>query len=588
MALGNERAFNANVTYEVLFNDPDSDEGSGVSDMWLYGNGRMMADMDVQAPPTKNTGSPANSAPLSCNVDLHMSFNEGFFHGNMDVYLNAGILKGSGPNNQLGWAEIHMAPGFWYIKMGKPYYGEGDDLRLGMDIDVPGFGNIAGFRSYLQIGMDLDPMPPLPENIANLTGLHGSIAPQRDGMAIGGNGFIFGAELNLGGNNYNFAIFEATLAADLGFDVSVLDYGSDAFCSNTGSPLGINGWYAMGQVYAGLEIGVDIKVKVFGKTKRFTIFDMAGAAALQAMLPNPFWARGGVGIDYNLLNGLVKGHCDFQFEIGEQCQLVGGTSPYENVPVINLLTPADSSQSVSVRITPRVSFNFPVEKDFTMVDFGGNNVTYRVEIDEAKVVHPEWDVPAQWEFKNDNRELLIVPNIILPKYDTFELRVKVHVDSSGVNVHEEEQTVMFTTGGFISAVWPNNVAGSYPLNGQYNFYKKEITSGQGYIQLEKGQPDLFFEDEERYLVVRFRKGGGSEDCTISPAQYEFFENRVVFDLPISLFRSRRSLQNGTGESALSGKWVFRRSLCATTNAKSKQPGSIFSSSDAQFIWRRRR
>ena len=540
MALGNERAFNANATFEVLFNDADSDDGSGISDMWLYGNGRMMADLELSGAPTHNpSGSPPNNAPFSCNVDLHMSFNEGFFHGTLDAYLNTSGIQGGGAGGRVGQAEIHLESGKWYIKMGKPYYGSGVDERFKMKASIPGFGNIAQFSTYLQIGTDLDPIPPLPKNIQELTGL-GPIAFVRDGMAVSGNGFVFGAEMNLGGRNYDWKIFEAKLAADLGFDVSIMDYGSGALCSNTNSQLGINGWYAMGQVYAGLEVGVDVKVKVFGKHKRFTIFDMALAAALQAQLPNPFYARGGVGGNYRLLGGLVKGDFQFDFELGERCELTGASTPYENVPIIERIVPADSSTMVPVDVEPIIYTNFPLEEPISLVDFDGNGVSYTIIVDSAKIEYREWDVPVEWGLNADRNQLTLSPTIFLPANDTFYIKVGMHVDSNGISIHQEAQSLMFTTGPGVNFIKPTNVAGSYPLDGQYNFYKNEMTNGKGYIQLEKGQPDLFFEEEETDMMIRFEHAG--DGCIAVPLEYQFFENKIEFNLPLAFLQNEEIYQ----------------------------------------------
>ncbi|MEK7254262.1 MAG: hypothetical protein AAB316_05920, partial [Bacteroidota bacterium] len=345
MALPNEKAFNGNVTFEMLFNS--SSEGGGISDAWIYGNARFMDAMNIHAP--CGVGSPGqkpNGSAMSANVDLHMDFNKKHFHGQLEVYLDAGFLKGSGPGNQLGFAEVSIKPGDWYIKIGKPFYGFGEDNRVGMDINVPVIGNIAGFRAYLQIGKNLDPMPPLPAHILQLTGATDvSSLNQRSDLTGTGDGFIFGSEINLGSKDYTFAIFKASLAAELGFDISVLDYGSGATCTNLGGQqLGINGWYAQGQVWAGLDVALGIRVKVFGGTKEFTILDMAAAMALQAKLPNPFWAQGAVGADYNLLGGLVKGHCDFQFTIGEICEIANAGNPYENVGIIQLTNPTENQE----------------------------------------------------------------------------------------------------------------------------------------------------------------------------------------------------------------------------------------------------
>ena len=539
-ALGNKRAFNANTTFEVQFNEPNTTGNSGISDAWIYGNGRFMANPKREDPPTYTPGGcPPVGEPFVCNVDLHMDFNNDHFHGNVEAFLDNGMMKGVGPCGRMGWAEINFQPGDWYIKMGKPYYGTGADERMGLKFTIPFFGDIAQSKAYLQIGKNLDPIPPLPDWIAELTGLEQSagyndLLPSRDGQTLTGNGFVFGADIQLGQRGFNFLIFEANMFAQAGFDLSLLDYGDEAICSNFGGQLGINGWYAIGQAYAGLDVGVDAKVKVFGQTKRFTIFDLAVAAALQAQLPNPIYMRGGIGADYNLLNGLVKGHCDFQFEIGEQCELQGASDPYENLPVVQATTPSEGAVEVPVSVEPVVTFNFPVESAFSMSDFGNNQVEYLVTVDEAKIMYKDWHVPAKWELISDNTELRIIPEVFLPGNDSLNLYIKVHVDSNGINIHEEIKEVTFMTAAGADAILVDNVLGSYPLDGQYNFYKEEIANHQGYILLDKGQPDLFFDNEDNYLLARFRQAGGG--CTTREVEYEAMASKATFELPMDFLQ----------------------------------------------------
>ncbi len=551
MALANERAFNANATFEILFNSQEA--GGGLSDAWIYGNARMMEDMDLHGVPGMNeNGPPPNTAAVKANIDLHMDFNEKYFLGKMDVYLNVGgVFRGAGPDNLMAHAEVSFKPGEWYIKVGEPWYGSGPDKRAGMVVDLPVIGTISDFRSYLQIGKNLDPMPPLPAHIAALTGtaqtgnFSGQLSSaagaaalsQRSDFITNGDGFLFGSEINIGSHDFKFLIFNAALAAEMGFDISLLDYGSGASCSNTGNQLGINGWYASGQAWAGLDLGIGIRVKVFGKTKTFDIFDMAAAVALQAKLPNPFWMQGAAGADYNLLNGLVKGHCDFQFTIGELCQLTGASNPYEDVEIISMTTPSEG-QKVSSQHNPKVSFNFPVGQPFSMPDFNGNNFEYHIKLDEAKILYYNYNVPLELEWAQGSKELTLKPKIYLPRNDTFQMIIKVHVDSNSVNIHEEERIVNFTTNGsYPTYILPANVAGSYPIDGQYNFYKKELTDHKGYILLKKGQPDLFFENNGFDMAVRFRKADGT--CEAVPVSYDALSFKVMFDIPVNF------LENGS-------------------------------------------
>lgn len=534
LGLQKKEAFNANATFEILFNTPNSNgDGGGLSNVWIYGNAKFMDELNLQGGTGRTPHSPPIAAKICANVALSMNFNTSVFSGQIEVFLDAGIIKGAGDNNLLVNAEVYLSPEDWYIKAGKP------DARAGIEFAIPGVPITATAMSYLQIGKGVDPMPALPTYITQLTGLNqnsgftgqigaGGVDDQR-GSTL--DGFIFGSDIEIGVHDKQVAIFTATLSAKLGFDVSVLNY-PGVTCSNTGDDLGINGWYANGQVYAALAVKLKIKVKVFKKRKTFTIFDMAAAVALQAGLPNPFWAEGGVGANYNLLGGLVKGHCDFQVSIGEKCQVSGGGEAFEDVPIIGTTSPYEG-EKVSPYKKPFVNFNFPIGQPFSIADFDGNSFNYTIRLDYANVKMDNWNIPVHYDWTPDRKGLSITPHIILPKNDSFLVAIKVHVDSSGINIHEEERIVHFTTNGINLGIRPDNVAGSYPMNGQYNFYKDELTNHQGYLKLIKGQPDQFYEQDGVQMLVRLKKSDGA--CMTVPMAYNASEYEVTFPLPTNGF-----------------------------------------------------
>lgn len=518
-----ERAFNANATFEMLFN-----AGGGVDRIWLYGNAKFMDDLNLSGLPTYVTsGLPGNTAAISANLNIVCNFQTRIFDGNLQVYANvAGVLTGAGTNGRVCDASLHFGPGNdWYIKIGSP------SARAGMIFSIPGFGEIAQSQTYLQIGKNIDGIPPLPQDIATLTGLNSS----HRSSITSGNGFSFGVDVQLGNKDFSFLMFYAGLAIHLGFDISVLDYGTSALCVGQNEPVGINGWYAEGQIYAGIEAELGIRVKVFGQRKEFNLISLQVAAALQAKLPNPFWARGAVGFDYNILSGLVKGHGNFEFEIGEQCAIVGQDNPALNVPIISNTIPLNNSKNSPADIVPVVGFNFPVGEPFQFNALDGGNISYLVVLDSVKLLwRNQYEIRVQREWAFDKKSVKLLLDNFLPAKDTFTLIVKVHIDSSGITINNEERIVTFITGPALTYIPASNVAGSYPLDGQFNFYKNELTNGKGYIQLKKGQPDIFFEKQDYQKYVRFR---GTSTCIAIPLQMEsenFWEKKIEFDLPANL------------------------------------------------------
>jgi hypothetical protein len=172
------------------------------------------------------------------------------------------------------------------------------------------------------VGKDLPGSPAPPPNVSQILGGK-DMDYMRDLNALGkGNGIAFGAGMDFDTGDLTFLVFYARLAAGLGFDVMLKDYGEDVRCEGRSGPLGVNGWYANGQLYAYFQGKIGIKVNLFFKKGRFDILSLGAAVVLQAKLPNPTWMKGTVGGYFSILGGLVSGRCNFEVTIGEKCKLV--------------------------------------------------------------------------------------------------------------------------------------------------------------------------------------------------------------------------------------------------------------------------
>lgn len=528
-----ETAFNGNATFEILFNNPDS-SGGGIRNIAIYGNCKFMNDFKMDAPPTysSNVGDkPDNGAAINAYFKLEIDFGnpgteEGtVFHGDfkVNIELYDDFITGGGD------IAVHVEKDYWYFKAGTP------DLPIFVTFNVLD-NSIAEVGMYLQLGNQIDPMPDLPEKIYALTGATRTNSPSEEREwspeARRGVGFGFGSYLKLGDQDEKqFLIFYSTLYFELGFDMLVKKYSNDILCKETENTPGINGWFSMGQAYAYLEASVGIKAKLFGVTKKYEIVDVTGGMALQAQLPNPFWAEGAFGIKYNIL-GLIKGSGNFKFQVGEKCTryIPGGA---ENLSVIREFNPGPHQDTpFPVNWHPSVDFNFPMNQRLSLQIDEDESINYDLKLVSAEILSEDDNVfTASGELNIKKDKFTFKPDNFLPGNETFKIHIIAQIDSLGQTIGTEDTTVVFTTGDPLDYIPEFNVIGSYPLNGQYNFYKGEIQDAIGYVQLEYGQPDLFFQSGN-YFGRYTDTNGNIKEVELT---YLTFDSRVEFDIPTEFF-----------------------------------------------------
>jgi len=96
---------------------------------------------------------------------------------------------------------------------------------------------------------------------------------------------------------------------------------------------------------------------------------------------------------------------------------------------------------------------------------------------------------------------------------------------------EEIKETSFTTGNAPDHIPASNVAISYPIPNQGNFYPREYN--KGYIELRKGQPDLFTPGPE-WTQSLFLVNSETEAHTETSLAYDALTNRIHFDIPPGL------------------------------------------------------
>ncbi len=493
-----EALFHATVEFGMAFK-----KSGGLQEIYFKGFGELVAALpgdfyDVVGSNLSSIASPDSpgipaqqpSGAISANVFIGFDFVNDTFHATSELYINFGIVQGIGPAGRAGWLDFYVAPGEWHLLVGTP------EDRVGIKVNL-GIINIE-MGSYFMTGDNLPGSPPPPSIVADILGVDVSkLDYARDlNMLDSGKGLAFGANLSISTGDLTFLIFYAKFDAGIGFDIMLKDYG-DAHCKGSSEPIGMNGWYANGQSYAYLQGELGLTFKLFGSKKKLPIISGGGAVLLQARLPNPAWFRGYLGGHYNLLGGLIKGKFRFKVELGEKCEIVGG-SPLDGIVVISDLTPKDGSAEVDVFAAPQVVFNLQINKVFELPDDTGDR-RYKILLDEFSVKKDGQKIEGELKWSQGNDAVAFYSHEILPPQSNLKGYVQVHFEEykngqweamrDEGKIATETKEINFTTGEAPKTIPLSNIAYMYPVLGQKNFFTDEYNTG--YVTLKRGQKYLF-------------------------------------------------------------------------------------------------
>ncbi|WP_461643838.1 hypothetical protein [Labilibaculum euxinus] len=536
---------------------------------------------DVQTQMFGSESEIAGKSVVAAKAKVSYDFPNKSLHGTFDLFMNVpgGVIQGVGSNGRAGWAELHVDPKDWYFYMGTP------EDRVGIKLM-----RILKTGSYFMVGTKILGSPPPPDEVADILGAD-DLDYMRDFNALGtGKGFAFGSNVSISTGNLNFLIFYGYFNAGAGFDIMLKNYGNEVRCKGSGKSPGIDGWYANGQAYAYLDGEIGIQVRVFHKRKRIHILHIGAAALLQAQLPNPLWMKGIVGGKYSVLGGLVKGHCDFEVEIGNKCELVGG-SVLDELEVISDVTPQNGRAEVDVFTAFQTVFNLEIEKPFEMVDLDEIEKTFRVKLDEMSLTADGKSIEGEIEW-NENKDVAIFNSLdILPPESKIDYKVKVSFEEKIGGVWKkmkgqtQEEKGSFTTGVAPDYIPARNIAYSYPVSNQFNFFKDEYKLG--YIKLRKGQPYLFKPDDKWDQKMRMTRKDGS--ALLGDISYA--DRTVNFEIPKGLITNsvyKQELVNIPKFSAgkMDANVVIKKSgnEDATVNNKKAKEGSSITTVEEKQVY----
>ena len=463
---------------------------------------------------------------FAAQVAIDLDFRNKSYWGLLDVFLNAGSIRGEGEKNLLGRLEYYNSPDDWYIYVGTPTH------RFGL-ADIPIGPYLASINLYFMTGTILPAPAQPPQNVIDILHLTEEellFGRNFESELAQGVGYAFGAKFQLG-MGFDWGIVYANVSAGAGFDLMMRDFG-DAHCKGKAGPIGMDGWYSTGQMYAYIQGEIGAQVKLFGIEKKIPILSAGIAILAQAQLPNPWFIKGYAGVDIKVL-GVVNIHARLKVIIGEECEIIG-KSGLQDVVMISDITPRDAMTDVDVFDAIQVAFNAPVESEIPFTDDLGTRM-YRIGVQEISVKTGGTDILGSYEYNNEKDVLIYNSDEILPPETEISVLVRVSFDEKvgsnwvavskdGVPVIEEKE-VKFTTGDAPRKIPLKNIEYMYPVVNQQYMLPKE--SNVGFVQLDKGQQYLFgngFSDE-----LYFIDESGSK--TKANFTYNTSEKRLNFSIP---------------------------------------------------------
>jgi hypothetical protein len=229
-----------------------------------------------------------------------------------DANLSASIYF---PNSLSGSLNItaHVDPTDWYFWLNRPTNRANVNIKNGLF-----YAN-----AYFMVGTQIDPIPSPPNYITNAFAAS-AFTPVDFSPTATGDGFAIGVEIgsNIDGEFPSDANWRAYVAVQvgLGFDLLMMN-ASNYHCSGSSDPVGMNGYYCQGQVYAYLN--GSLGVKRYNGTEHKATYPIGGlqvAAILQGKFPKPTYMYGAVNLTVSVL-GISRSFI-VDVEYGNNCTLV--------------------------------------------------------------------------------------------------------------------------------------------------------------------------------------------------------------------------------------------------------------------------
>ncbi len=461
--LAERNTLDADATFTINFN-----ENGGIDLMKFKGTCRVVTD--VKTPMPARTQKSLINGALEVQYDfVNEKFNLGVSAELKYPYGSGSLIRANGALN------FETSKQGWFLHVGRPIPSSFAEINV---------ANIFIGKTYFEAGTyNIDPMPPIPDEIKNLAGPMANQIPAITGIPRGGTtaGFVHGAYtyFKAGGD---FLMFYGSLAAGIGYDIAYKKY--EGFeCEGVPGVAGNDGWYATGQAYLGVnaKLGIDLG-SWFGKVK---IFEGGAVATIMAGLPNPSWAKGAITGYYDVL-GLFSGTFNYKFTAGEPCSPILKSGL--DFKLVSEITPENQTPKYEISGTPQVVFNFRVNKGKFIYaqqkDDGGFKDRYlkfdRSTIKVSLTGGGQTFGDNSFAIANGNALYLNSDNLLLPNTNyTFKVIASIHeaqtengnytpIKVNGKDAQEEE-TITFTTNNGLTIIPNHFYVNSYPLHSHQSF-----------------------------------------------------------------------------------------------------------------------
>jgi hypothetical protein len=498
-------AFNADVTIGAQF------VNGGLDMLFIEGNGYLMTPMADRDDPQVYMG-------VGVYFYTQNETRDWFIDGFLRVAVNVakGAFRGNMTNpvvdNQMVDAQFYVSEEQWYFYAGEPDFNPNDDhdprgsAEFAINEEVK-----AEFKAYMMVGHGVPTaLPPLPPDIQRiLTNPSGELADTESaanvessagGAAVAeGVGFAHGSSGSLEAS-IDANIIYADFWVCMGYDMNITKADPPDFCANTGRVKGINGWYAEGQAYAGIEGGLGVKVKLFEKEPtKFHLMDLAAAIALYGGAPAPSYFGGTASVYYSLLGGKLEGSETFQFSVGEKCA-AAPNDPLAGIQFIEYVDPGHGDKDIPPYQRALCKFTLPIDETIIIPVpvLDANNqvirtdelaytprVEYSLNRDFRNDKSPVLLQPQPWVDEEIHDALVLRPRELLQENRWYKLRITVKAidEQSGGwlrvddKIWTQDTVIRFKTGPYPEDLY-QMVKYSIPMNYERYYLQDENTSGK--------------------------------------------------------------------------------------------------------------